>query len=301
MIKELYRKMIPIGIRYAVAQKRDKKNNAKSLEKLEKIYADSAYDKRYQNEIEWIVRNKRIEVFPYEWVKEYDDFGTEVFTDKELKMKYVLHNGKRLYFPKGYSAKFIQRYYRSLVVEQDKRSAHHYLSDDEQCIEGSVFVDVGAAEGIISLNVVDKAEKIVMFECNDAWLEALNATFAPWKEKIQIIRKFAGNCDNENMISLDKYFEDPSNITATVVAKIRGKEQIVEVTIPLKGFLIRCEESHDDLYAAIDIASDKIERQIRKNKTRMSRKYKDENIGFNFDVTPTLFNISTSVFSPKNK
>lgn len=228
MIKELYRKMIPIGIRYAVAQKRDKKNNAKSLEKLEKIYADSAYDKRYQNEIEWIVRNKRIEVFPYEWVKEYDDFGTEVFTDKELKMKYVLHNGKRLYFPKGYSAKFIQRYYRSLVVEQDKRSAHHYFSDDEQCIEGSVFVDVGAAEGIISLNVVDKAEKIVMFECNDAWLEALNATFAPWKEKIQIIRKFAGNCDNENMISLDKYFEDESHLQNIVLKlDVEGAEQAV--------------------------------------------------------------------------
>lgn len=220
--------MIPIGIRYAVAQKRDKKNNAKSLEKLEKIYADSAYDKRYQNEIEWIVRNKRIEVFPYEWVKEYDDFGTEVFTDKELKMKYVLHNGKRLYFPKGYSAKFIQRYYRSLVVEQDKRSAHHYFSDDEQCIEGSVFVDVGAAEGIISLNVVDKAEKIVMFECNDAWLEALNATFAPWKEKIQIIRKFAGNCDNENMISLDKYFEDESHLQNIVLKlDVEGAEQAV--------------------------------------------------------------------------
>lgn len=228
MIKELYRKMIPIGIRYAVAQKRDKKNNAKSLEKLEKIYADSAYDKRYQNEIEWIVRNKRIEVFPYEWVKEYDDFGTEVFTDKELKMKYVLHNGKRLYFPKGYSAKFIQRYYRSLVVEQDKRSAHHYFSDDEQCIEGSVFVDVGAAEGIISLNVVDKAEKIVMFECNDAWLEALNATFAPWKEKIQIIRKFAGNCDNENMISLDKYFEDESHLQNIVLKlDVEGAEKEV--------------------------------------------------------------------------
>ena len=88
----------------------------------------------------------------------------------------------------------------------------------------------------------------------------------------------------EKIGRLDKYFEDPSSITATVVAKIRGKEQIVEVTIPLKGFMIRCEESHDDLYAAIDIVSDKIERQIRKNKTRMSRKYKDENIGFNFDI-----------------
>lgn len=228
MIKELYRKMIPIGIRYAVAQKRDKKTNAQSLEKLEKMYVESAYDKCYQNEIEWIVRNKRIEVFPYEWIKEYDDFNIEVFNDKELKMKYVLHNGKRLYFPKGYSAKFIQKYYRSLVIEQDKRSAHYYFSDDEQCIKGSVFVDVGAAEGIISLNVVDKAEKIVMFECNDAWLEALKATFAPWKEKIRIIRKFAGNCDNEDVISLDKYFEEESHLQNIVLKlDVEGAEQAV--------------------------------------------------------------------------
>ena len=88
----------------------------------------------------------------------------------------------------------------------------------------------------------------------------------------------------EKIGRLDKYFEDPSNITATVVVKIRGKEQIVEVTIPLKRVLLRCEESHDDLYAAIDIVSDKIERQIRKNKTKITRRYKDESIGVNFDA-----------------
>ena len=88
----------------------------------------------------------------------------------------------------------------------------------------------------------------------------------------------------EKIGRLDKYFDDPSNITATVVIKIRGKEQIVEVTIPLKKVLLRCEESHDDLYAAIDIVSDKIERQIRKNKTKITRRYKDEGIGVNFDL-----------------
>ena len=82
---------------------------------------------------------------------------------------------------------------------------------------------------------------------------------------------------------LDKYLESPDDVTATVVCKIRGKEQIVEVTIPLKKVLLRSEESHDDLYAAIDIASDKLERQIRKNKTRMNRKYKDEGIGIVFE------------------
>lgn len=87
----------------------------------------------------------------------------------------------------------------------------------------------------------------------------------------------------EKIGRLDKYFDQPDDVQATVVVKIRGKEQIVEVTIPLKKVLLRGEESHEDLYAAIDIVSDKIERQIRKNKTRMSRRYKDEIVEFNLN------------------
>lgn len=91
------------------------------------------------------------------------------------------------------------------------------------------------------------------------------------------------NYIEEKIGRLDKYFDHPDDVTATVVVKIRGKEQIVEVTIPLKKVLLRGEESHEDLYAAIDIVSDKIERQIRKNKTRMSRRYKDEVVELNLN------------------
>lgn len=79
---------------------------------------------------------------------------------------------------------------------------------------------------------------------------------------------------------LDKYLENPEDITATIVVRVRGIEQIVEVTIPIHKIILRGEESHSDLYAAIDIVSEKIERQIRKNKTRMNRKSKGESIGF---------------------
>ena len=72
---------------------------------------------------------------------------------------------------------------------------------------------------------------------------------------------------------LDKYFENPDDITATVVVRIRGIDQVVEVTIPIHKITLRGEENHSDLYAAIDTVSDKLERQIRKNKTRMSRRH----------------------------
>lgn len=75
---------------------------------------------------------------------------------------------------------------------------------------------------------------------------------------------------------LDKYFENPEEINANVVVRMSGISQIIEVTIPIKKVVLRAEERDKDLYAAIDIVSDKLERQIRKNKTRMRHKNNKE-------------------------
>ena len=88
----------------------------------------------------------------------------------------------------------------------------------------------------------------------------------------------------ENKIGkLDKYLENPDNITANVVVKLKGKDQTVEVTIPMKKLILRAEDTHNDLYAAIDLVSEKLERQIRKNKTRMKKKVSKEIIEFKTD------------------
>lgn len=81
---------------------------------------------------------------------------------------------------------------------------------------------------------------------------------------------------------LEKYFKD-DDITANVLTRVRGNSQIVEVTIPTSKFVLRSEEENDDLYAAIDLVSDKLERQIRKNKTRLNRNVKENFKEFNFD------------------
>ena len=83
---------------------------------------------------------------------------------------------------------------------------------------------------------------------------------------------------------LDKYLEKPDEVTANVVTRIRGKDQIVEVTIPIKKIILRGEEAHNDLYAAIDLVSDKIERQIRKNKTKI-KKSSQKDVTGSFDLS----------------
>lgn len=77
----------------------------------------------------------------------------------------------------------------------------------------------------------------------------------------------------EKIGKVNKYIENSDDFRATVVVKVKGHLQIVEVTIPLKAFILRSEESQDDFYAAVDKAVDKLERQIRKNKTKIMSKH----------------------------
>ena len=76
----------------------------------------------------------------------------------------------------------------------------------------------------------------------------------------------------EKLGKLDKYLKDTDSVRANVIVKVKNHEQKVEITIPLKSYILRTEESKEDFYAAVDKATDKLERQIRKNKTRIMAK-----------------------------
>ncbi|MFT8631765.1 MAG: ribosome-associated translation inhibitor RaiA [Liquorilactobacillus ghanensis] len=76
---------------------------------------------------------------------------------------------------------------------------------------------------------------------------------------------------------LEKYFEDTSNSTAHVNLKVYSdKTAKVEVTIPLPYLVLRAEETSPDMYASVDLVTDKLERQIRKYKTKINRKSREK-------------------------
>ena len=75
---------------------------------------------------------------------------------------------------------------------------------------------------------------------------------------------------------LEKYFMIDENVLANVVVRVYPNKQKIEVTIPTKYAVLRTEVVHDDLYAAIDLAIDKLEDQIRRQKTRLTRKHKEK-------------------------
>lgn len=68
---------------------------------------------------------------------------------------------------------------------------------------------------------------------------------------------------------IEKVFSE--ELEAFVVCKVEKDLMKVEITIPIKFITIRAEVADKDMYAAIDIAVDKLEAQIRKNKHKMNR------------------------------
>ena len=76
---------------------------------------------------------------------------------------------------------------------------------------------------------------------------------------------------------LERYFDDTPNADVNVNLKVyNDKESKIEVTIPMPQLVLRAEESHEDMYAAIDLVTDKLERQIRKHKTKVNRKLREQ-------------------------
>lgn len=69
---------------------------------------------------------------------------------------------------------------------------------------------------------------------------------------------------------LEKYFNPEVEIHATL--SVQKSRQIIEVTIPFNGVLLRGEEATTDMYSSIDNVVDKLEKQIMKHKTRLERR-----------------------------
>ncbi len=81
---------------------------------------------------------------------------------------------------------------------------------------------------------------------------------------------------------IEKYFNDaPSTISVTL--RVLREVHTVEVTMQLHGLFMRAEEDSNDMYASIDMVVEKLERQIRKFKTKINRKFRQQ------DDVRTLF------------
>ena len=72
---------------------------------------------------------------------------------------------------------------------------------------------------------------------------------------------------NEKLGKLEKYFTPDTNVIVTL--SVEKERQKIEVTIPVKGNIIRSEQVSNDMYVSIDLVEEIIERQLRKYKNKL--------------------------------
>lgn len=105
----------------------------------------------------------------------------------------------------------------------------------------------------------------------------------------------------EKLSKLEKYLENSENVRINVIVKVSNYSQRVEITIPLKTVILRTEETQQDFYAAVDKAIDKLERQVRKNKTRIASRQTKGNFGFIVDEIESVEEVEETKIVKRKK
>lgn len=81
----------------------------------------------------------------------------------------------------------------------------------------------------------------------------------------------------KKVAKLERYFTESPEAKVNVNLRFnQDKTSKVEITIPMPQLVLRAEETNEDMYAAIDLIVDKLERQIRKHKTKVNRKFREK-------------------------
>lgn len=231
---------------------------------------------RYQAEIDYLNNHAQLKksvslVWPYSYVKSYEPKDINVYLDKANGLFYVLQNERKLYYSRKYdTVEAVQWSYNSLVVEQHPSSPHLYLKEGFQVEKGDYVVDVGAAEGNFSLDIVETAGKIVIVEAEEHWIEALNATFAPWKDKVEIIHKYISDTNDKHCATLES---------------IVGEKTIDFLKLDVEGAEISILNSSAELLRSKQIKKLAVCTYHKKNDEQIFSKLLDE-YGYDISQTP---------------
>ncbi|MBR5422073.1 MAG: FkbM family methyltransferase [Lachnospiraceae bacterium] len=169
------------------------------------VHADKLPDPEIEEIIDFVERRKQVRLLPYDFVEDYLSLGCVVSLDEDCGMSYVIHKGKRMYFPAKMNEREIADYYNVILAEQDERSPHCYRMDGYNVKKGDVLVDVGGAEGFFTLYNIDIITKAYVFDADPDWFRAMEKTFAPYADKVELHFGYVGGvADGGQNITLDE-------------------------------------------------------------------------------------------------
>jgi hypothetical protein len=226
VLRNLYRKHIPQGMRKIIYDVLLWKPFVfKEYIKRKFIYIfHRLFPDTIPNNLYSFMGKYGITPYPYPFILEYKNFSVECIWDEQVKMYFIMHENKRLYYPEGFKKKYIIACYKTLILEQDDRNPHQYIRNRER-LRGKNILDIGASEGIFTLCHIDIINHSYLFECDERWFKALNLTFAPWNDKVTIVSKYISNRHDENNTTIDLFLEDKEKKNLFLKMDIEGYEQ----------------------------------------------------------------------------
>jgi hypothetical protein len=211
-LKFIWQKNAPFFIQNYIKILTDNPVNKKRRKNILRQFhkTKGTFPKEIVEAIQYLKKN-RFTPFPYNWSLKYEYFIPKIYVDSENSFYYIIFEGKKLYFPKKYTRSQVLWTTRGILKEQDTNSAHLYLTEKFQIENDSILIDAGVAEGSFSLSAIEKVKKLFLIECEPDWLEALELTFKPWKNKVEIIGKYLSDSVSDNMISIDGLIKAQEN------------------------------------------------------------------------------------------
>lgn len=198
------------------------------------IYFDTHKDiaDQYGNEIRYLKSSQTMEPFPYPQIKRIDQ-PISGYDDKQ-KLPFVIHKNKHLYFPCSWSPALASKVYCNYIERENllgggytEKAPHQYVTDSFQVEQNDVVVDAGCAEALFALDSIEKAKHIYLLETATIWFKPLQATFAPYKNKVTIIPKLLSSEISENTITLNNLFDKYSQESFFIKMDIEGAEESV--------------------------------------------------------------------------
>ena len=227
MIMDLYQKITPLWARLLVYRIMARNYYRQYRNDLLTLYKDKDTREKYKEELTEITAKQAVYMINLPYKAEYIPSSVKVHKDRVAGMYYVLVDGKKLYYPSGWSRAQIKFYHNSLLTEMDERSPHSYTSTSFNVPDGASLIDLGGAEGIFTLKNIERIEKAYVFECDTLWEEPLKKTFEKWSGKVEIVPMFIGDEIKPGFTTLDAFIKDKriADIPVFVKCDIEGAEE----------------------------------------------------------------------------
>ncbi len=220
-LKSLVKTVLPRGLQRQIRCGLDYFPRRRIIRALEELPSDD----ETEEVLRFMRQHGKIYVFPYDFAldaaKEALEKNIQVYEDNGHP--YVLHKGHRMYGKCGCDSAWLRSYYAELLIEQHPASPHCYFRDNRCPGSEDVVADVGAAEGIFTLDIIDQVKKAYLFECDPDWTAALEKTLEPFGDKVELVKKYVGDKTGGNSIALDDFFAG-KDITY-LKADIEGAEE----------------------------------------------------------------------------